>query len=163
MTGEPAREIAVTERPEVPWLSVVFGYGPMIPFVAGAVAAWTLDGIWRSEAILLTMVWASAILAFLSGVRRGLSFRTQGGEALAQIATMLGLFILALAAIAATVHDLMAAAAGCLFLGFLAILVLDPIAARRGQAPLFFIRLRPSQMAIAVLSLGVLFAAIQSF
>ncbi len=159
MTGGPAREIDVTERPEVPWLGIVFGYGPMIPFVAGAVAAWTLRGALRDEAILLTVVWASAILAFLSGVRRGLSFRTQGGETLAQIATMLGLFILALVAITAMVHGLLAVAAACLFVGFLAILVLDPIAARRGEAPLFFIKLRPPQMAIAVLSLGVLFAA----
>ena len=162
MTGEPAREIDVTEHPEVPWLSVVFGYGPMIPFVAGAVAAWTLTGVWRAEAILLTLVWAATILAFLSGVRRGLSFRTQGGVALAQIATMLGLFVLALAAVTAMAHGLLAVAAGCLFVGFLAILVLDPIAARVGQAPLFFVRLRPPQMAIAVVSLGALFAALQS-
>ena len=72
------REIDVVERDEVPWLSVLFGYGPMLPFVAGALAAWLLQGFWRSEAILLTVIWSASILAFLAGVRRGLSFRTVG-------------------------------------------------------------------------------------
>ena len=37
-------------------------------------------------------------------------------------------------------------------------MILDPIAARDGQAPLFFARLRPPQMAIAVASLVALLA-----
>ena len=155
----PERHIEIAERPEVPWLSIVFGYGPMLPFAAGAAAAWILDGYWREEAILLTSLWAATILAFLSGVRRGLSFRTQGGEAVAQIATMLVLFILALAALVALTHGSPGSTVACLLVGFALIFVLDPIAARRGQAPLFFIRLRRPQMAIAVLRLATLLAA----
>ena len=156
MSGE--REIAITERREVPWLSVVLGYGPMLPLVFGAVAVWRLSGVWRGEAILLTDLWAAAILAFLAGVRRGLSFRTENGPALTQIATMFCLFVLALASLVAIVHAVAAVAVACVLVGFAAILVLDPIAARAGQAPLFFARLRPPQIAIAVASLAILLA-----
>ena len=45
-----------------------------------------------------------------------------------------------------------------LLVGFGAIAVLDPIAARRGEAPLFFARLRPVQIPIALLSLAALLA-----
>ena len=154
------RTISVVERPEVPWLSVVLGYGPMLPFVLGGVAAWTCSGIWRSEAILLTIVWGASIVAFLAGVRRGLSFRTDGGPAIAQLVTMFGLYVLALASLIAVVHGFAAYAAGLVLAGLLLIMLLDPIAARRGQAPLFFARLRPPQMAIAVLSLIALWASI---
>jgi hypothetical protein len=43
--------------------------------------------------------WGSAILIFLGGVRRGLSFRTPGGPTKAQIATMFWLFGLGLLAL----------------------------------------------------------------
>ena len=39
-----ARKITVTERPEVPWLAVLFGFGPMLPLVAGSLFAW-----WRRD------------------------------------------------------------------------------------------------------------------
>ena len=152
------RSIEVSERPEVPWLSLVLGYGPMLPFVLGAAASWIFEGFWHREILLLTMVWANAILAFLAGVRRGLSFRTEGGPAPTQIATMFCLFVLALASLLALVHGFERFAAGCTLLGFAAIMVLDPIAARKGQAPLFFARLRPPQIALAAASLAVLLA-----
>ena len=152
------REIDVVERDEVPWLSVLFGYGPMLPFVAGALAAWLLQGFWRGEAILLTVIWSASILAFLAGVRRGLSFRTEGGPAVAQIATMFCLFVLALGALVAIMHAFALYAVTFVFVGFALIMLLDPIAARKGQAPLFFAKLRPPQIAIAVVSLAALFA-----
>ena len=153
------RTLEITERPEVPWLSIVLGYGPMLPFALGAAAAWILKGALRTEAIVLTTIWASAILAFLSGVRRGLSFRTEGGPAVAQIATMFCLFVLALAALIAGEHSFFAISAALLTVGFLAMILLDPIAAAQGQAPMFFARLRPPQLAIAVVSLAALFGS----
>ena len=153
-----ARRIDVTERPEVPWLSIVFGYGPMLPFLIGATAAWLLTGSWRTTAIALTVIWGTSILAFLAGVRRGVSFRTEGGPAVSQIVTMFCLFVLALAATVAIVFGATILAALCLIVGFVVVMVLDPIAARRGEAPLFFARLRPPQMAIAVFGLGALLA-----
>ena len=154
------RSVDVTERPEVPWLSIVLGYGPMLPLVAGAAASWFVHESWRGEVVLLTMIWADCILAFLAGVRRGLSFRTEGGPAPAQIATMFCLFVIALASLVALVHGFTRSAVGCALIGFAAIMVLDPIAARRGQAPLFFARLRPPQIVIAVASLAVLLASV---
>jgi hypothetical protein len=63
---------------------------------------------------------------------------------------MLWLFGLGLAAILLMPGTL---AVACLIVGYLSVAVLDPIAARRSEAPLFFARLRPAQMAIPVLSL----------
>lgn len=72
------RQLHITERPHVPLLSVILGYGPMLPFAIGALIAWTFDGPWRDELLFLTIVWGACILTFLAGVRRGLSFRTEG-------------------------------------------------------------------------------------
>ena len=155
---DSSREIDVIEHPEVPALSILLGYGPMLPFVIGAAATWRLNGVWRGEAILLTVLWAAAILSFLAGVRRGLSFRTEGGPAPTQIASMFVLFVLALASLVAVVHAVAFYAVVFLLIGFVAIMIIDPIAARKGQAPLFFARLRRPQMMIAVLSLGALLA-----
>ena len=113
-----ARKITVTERPEAPWLAVMFGFGPMLPLVAGSLFAW-----WRRDDLgvavqFLTIHWACAILLFLSGVRRGLSFRTEGGETLAQVATMLGLFGLGFLALLAVALGQTVPALVLLILGF---------------------------------------------
>ena len=72
-------EHRVTESRRVPALGLVLGYGAMVPFVAGAAAAWLLGhGGPAALATDLTVLWGGAILAFLAGVRRGLSFRTEG-------------------------------------------------------------------------------------
>ena len=68
---DPGRRFEITERAEVPWLSVLLGYGPMMPLVAGAVLGFLYRGAARAEIILLTILWAGTILAFLAGVRRG--------------------------------------------------------------------------------------------
>ncbi len=148
----------ITEEPrETPWLSVVFGYGPMLPFAAGAAAAWWQRGQWDELILLATILYGAAILLFLSGVRRGVSFRTEGGPTFVQIATMLGLFCLGLGALLTVVIlGNRVIALDLLIAGFVAIAILDPIAARRGEAPLFFARLRPLQIPIAVLSLVAL-------
>jgi Protein of unknown function (DUF3429) len=158
VTGASGRKIVVEEHPQIPWLSVVLGFGPMLPIVAGALVAWTAGGLVRGEAILLSAIYASLILAFLAGVRRGLSFRTEGGPALAQLATMAGLWLAALLAVACIVHAFAISALTILAISYATLMILDPIAARASQAPLFFARLRPSQMLIAVLALVALLA-----
>lgn len=150
------RRIPVTERTEVPTLAVVFGFGPMLHLVAGAGLAWWLRGEAGETVLFPTILWGCAILLFLSGVRRGLSFRMERGETVAQIATMLGLFGLGFAALLAAAFGMSPAALLLLMVGFAAIAVLDPIAARRGEAPLFMARLRPMQMPLAILSLATL-------
>jgi hypothetical protein len=149
-----ARTITVSERPAVPWLAVLFGYGPMLPLLAGAAGAWWWRGETGATIEGVTILWGAAILLFLSGVRRGLSFRTEGGETLAQVATMLALFGLGFLALLAQAFGYRVPALVLLILGFAAIAVLDPIAAARGEAPLFFARLRPLQMPLAILGLA---------
>ncbi|WP_336488677.1 DUF3429 domain-containing protein [Methylobacterium nigriterrae] len=152
------RTVTAWEPRETPWLGIVLGYGPMLPFLAGAAGAWWLGGDLGRGLATLTVLWACAILLFLSGVRRGVSFRQEGGETLFQIATMLGLFCLGFAALVATWLGREPLALVLLILGYLAIAVLDPVAARRGEAPLFFARLRPLQMPLAIVSLAALMA-----
>lgn len=139
----------VDELPEVPALGMIFGWAAMLPFAGGAAAAWTLRDI--GPAVALTIVWGGAILIFLAGVRRGLSFRTPGGEDAAQIATMLGWFLLALAAL---VSPSPAASLVLLIAGYTSVAILDPLAARRREVPLFFARLRPLQMLVPIAGLG---------
>ena len=146
-------ELRIIERKEIPWLSVVLGYGPMLPFVGGAAAAWLLRGDQRDVLVRLTILYGAAILVFLAGVRRGLSFRTPGGPRFAQIATMLGLFTIGLFALLAEWLDFLAPALAAEAAGYAAMIVLDPIAAKRGEAPLFFSRLRPTQLPIALIGL----------
>jgi hypothetical protein len=135
----------IEESPQTPLLGLVFGWIAMLPFVFGALATWALTD--SHHAVAATVTWGGAILAFLAGVRRGLSFRTPGGESSAQIATMLGLFLLALAALSI---DSQMVAVVVLLIGYVAIAVLDPIAAARREAPVFFAHLRPVQMLIPV-------------
>jgi hypothetical protein len=158
MTDQTSRTLTVSEPAAVPWLSVVFGYGPMLPFVAGAGAAWWLGGAWGEAMLSLTGLWGCAILLFLSGVRRGLSFRTEGGPTWVQIATMLGLFLLGFGGLVLLFLGALRPALALLIVGFTGVAILDPIAARRGEAPLFFARLRPFQIPIAIVSLCALFA-----
>lgn len=150
------RTLTIHEPRAVPWLSVALGFGPMLPFVAGAAASWMLGGEPGQAAVTLTLLWGCAILLFFSGVRRGVSFRTEGGATVAQIATMMGLFVLGFGALLAVALSRTGLAAALLIAGYSAVAVLDPIAARRGEAPLFFARLRPIQMPIAIASLAAL-------
>ena len=145
----------LTEPAETPWLGIFFGYVAMVPFVVGVLAFALIGEPWRGAALAITLFWCCAILSFLSGVRRGVSFRTPGGVTAAQIATMLWLFCLAFAAIVLTALALPVWAAVFLLVGFLSLGVLDPIAARKLEAPLYFARLRPVQIAVPVLCLLV--------
>ncbi|AWN40993.1 DUF3429 domain-containing protein [Methylobacterium durans] len=147
------RTVTAHEPRETPWLSVVLGYGPMLPILAGAAAAWALPGEAGRLAGTLAILWANAILLFLSGVRRGVSFRTEGGPTAMQIGTMMLLFSLGFAALAALQFGRETGAIALLVLGFGAVAVLDPIAAARGEAPLFFARLRPLQIPIGLAGL----------
>lgn len=71
---------------------------------------------------------------------------------------MLGLFCLGFAALVLASLNRDVAALVLLILGFLSLTILDPIAARRGEAPLFFARLRPAQIPLAILGLAALLA-----
>ena len=85
--------------PRIPLLSILFGFGPALLLPLLAAAAWALPA-YAFWAVGLAQLWGSAILIFLAGVRRGLSFFTGGGERPVQIATMIWLFLLGLAGLA---------------------------------------------------------------
>ena len=146
----PSVTFTLTEPAETPWLGVVLGYLAMVPFVIGAVAVWLAAEPWRGAALAVTLFWGSAILTFLSGVRRGVSFRTPGGVTAGQIVTMLWLFGLGFAASVLAALALAVPAAALLVLGYLSLQLFDPVAALKLEAPLYFARLRPAQMAIPI-------------
>jgi hypothetical protein len=150
------RTVIAQEPHEVPWLSIVFGFGPMIPFIGGAATAWWLRGEAGGAVLAATALWACAILLFLSGVRRGVSFRTEGGATLTQMVTMLGYFGAGLVALGATYLGWMTTALVVLLAAYSTMPALDAVAARRGEAPLFFARLRPIQIPMAIVSLAAL-------
>jgi branched-subunit amino acid ABC-type transport system permease component len=100
--------------------------------LGGGFLAWTLPG---------------AVRAFLAGVRRGLRFRTPGGEDAGQILTMPGFFLLALGGL---VSPWPAVSLVLLIVGYAGVVLLDRIAASRREAPPFFARPRAAQMVIPV-------------
>ena len=137
----------------IPPLSLLFGYAAMLPVVGTAVAVWLLPLRWDGWLVQAATVWAATILAFLAGVRRGLSFRTAGGPTDAQLLTMLWLFLLAVASLLVPWE---AVRVMLLVIGYASIARLDPEAAQHGEVPDFFARLRPLQMLLPIGSLLVL-------
>ena len=122
----------------------------MLPFVLAAGLAWLLPEGLRVLLTAVTVTWGGAILCFLAGVRRGLSFRTAGGARVAEIGSMLWVFVLAAGAL---FSPSLALSVGLLILGFGSVGVLDHLAAGRGEAPPFFGEMRPVQMAVPVVCL----------
>ena len=151
------RTIVTHESRRVPWLDIVFGFGPMVPIAAGTAAAWWLQGEPLDYlAILVTLLYAASILCFLAGVHRGVSFRTEGGPRLSQMVTMLVLYGLGLGSLITVVTGKVVLGLSMLILGYALVAILDPLEARSGSVPLAHARLRPIQMPIAVVSLAVL-------
>jgi hypothetical protein len=137
--------------------SVFLAYAAMAPIAAGAVAFFVLHGDAAALSLRLTLDWAGAIVCFLAGVRRGLSFRQPGGPLLSELATMLWLFALGFASLAVPWAPI---ALALQILGFATLAISDPIAARRAEAPRYFARLRPPQMTIPLVSLVLLLAGV---
>jgi hypothetical protein len=138
----------------IPPLSLIFGFGPVLFLLLLAVGAWLLPEPLGNWAIVAGWLWGSAILLFLAGVIRGLSFAAPGGPRPRQIVSMILIFTLGLAALtvpAAIAFPLLAT-------GYILIAIGDPVAAHDDLAPAHFARLRPPQMAIAVVGLVALAA-----
>ena len=140
------------QLPRAPWESFVLAYAAMVPILLGAAAYLLLH---TSVVLHLMLAWSGAVLCFLSGVRRGLSFRQEGGPLLLQLATMLWLFVLGAASLLSpwSIPSL-----ALQILGYGTMALYDPIAAREGEVPLYFRKLRPFQMLIPVASLLLVLA-----
>ena len=141
-----------TDTPtRTPPLELLLGYGPaLVILAAGALA---LAGV--PFALTLGCLWAAAILIFLAGMVRGLSFFTEGGPRMTQVGVMMARFVCGLAAL--LLPPILATPV--LAIGYLTSLIYDPIAARNGAALRYFAQLRPPQMAIALMGLVLLFVA----
>jgi hypothetical protein len=144
------------ERFNIPLPSLILGFGPVLLLALLSLAAWGLPYPWWPVAIASGWVWGAAILLFLAGVARGLGFFSPGGATPPQIGYSLWLFALALAALAAGPQF----AFPLLAIGYATVGLMDPRLAHNGRAPAHFARLRPPQMAIAVLALGALAARV---
>jgi hypothetical protein len=146
----PRRRIEAEERARPAALSRFLGWGAVAPVALCLIGVLAFEGAESALARQLGVLWGAAILIFLAGVRRGLSFRTPGGARAAQIATMAWYFVVGLAAALASLATAPPWLGPALALaGFASLIALDPPAARRAEAPLFFLRLRPPQMGTA--------------
>lgn len=141
--------------PRVPWASIVFGYGPMLPLAAAALGAWLLPRPWPGIALLLAITWAAVILVFIGGVRRGFGFGQDRASTLAEVVAAIAYMGLAFAAL---VVPRPSAACALLVVGYVLAALLDRRAALAGDAPLHFARLRPPQLFLGALSLAALWA-----
>jgi hypothetical protein len=144
----------IDRDPHIPLLSLLFGYGPALILFLLAVGAWLLPSAWATHALYAAWLWGAVILLFLAGVARGLSFATDGGPQLQQVARSIGLFLLALAALLSSLR----LGFPLLAVGYLIVGVADPREAQAGRAPAHFARLRPTQMGIAAVALIALAA-----
>ncbi len=134
----------------IPKDSLIFGYGPMLPFLAAALGACLLPPPWPHLARDMAILWGALILAFLAGVRRGFGFGAP------QASTMLLYFIGAGAALLLVWLSKPVAALALLLASYLLVPALDRRAALTGNAPAHFAKLRPPQMILAALSLAAL-------
>ena len=147
--------MAEDPQTRTPGLTLLLAYAAMLPIAAGAVTALAVDPGAFSGVERLTIGWAGAVLCFLAGLRRGLSFRQGEGATPAQLVTVLWLFLLGALALASPWR---VASLVLLLVGYASMAVLDPAAARRREVPRYFARLRPAQMLIPIVSLLMLLA-----
>lgn len=140
----------------IPLDSLIFGYGPMVPFVAAAVGAWSLPAPWPGFAIVLAIIWGALILSFVAGVRRGFGFGARTASTGAEIVAAIAYFVPAGVSLLFVSFGQPAPALWVLVIGFAVVILLDRRAARQGDAPVYFRRLRLPQMSIAILSLVAL-------
>lgn len=130
------------------WHDLLLGWSAVVPIALLAWAAWA----WRGGdgpgfVRTLAAIWAGSLLAFFSGVRRGLSFSEAAGARPMEIVTLLGLF-------AAGVLTLLFRSPALGAAGLAATAIADVLAARRREAPVYFGALRPVQLGLAAAGLA---------
>ena len=129
-------------------MDLVLGVSALVPVAALAWAAAAVPG-GQGAAVVRTLaaIWAGALLAFFSGVRRGLSFSEAAGARAAEIVTILVVF-------AAGVTTLLFRSPAVGAAGFALVAVLDALAARRREVPPYFGLFRPVQLGAGALGLA---------
>lgn len=139
------------DDPHIPVNSALLGYGPMLPLVLGGVAAWALALPYSLLAAQAVVLWGALILVFIAGVRRGFGFGNPRASTAVEIATMMAYFLVALAAL---IVPRLWVELALLLCGYALVALLDPAAARAGNAPLHFARLRAPQMLVGAVGLA---------
>jgi hypothetical protein len=142
----------------IPLASLVFGYGPVAPFVAAAIGVWTLTPPWPQMATSLALIWGGIILVFVAGVRRGYGFGAPKASTAREIATMLIYFALGGLSLVFTTYGQPDVALTLQVAGLLLVAFMDRRAAFSGDAPAYFATLRVPQMVIAAAGLMALLA-----
>ncbi|MDT7952773.1 MAG: DUF3429 domain-containing protein [Acetobacteraceae bacterium] len=136
-----------------PPISLFLAFIALVPVLAGTALVLAADDEQAAETIERpTIGWAAAVLCFLGGVRRGLSFRQPGGTMLRDLADMFTLFVFGTGGLLLPKPR---AAATSLLLGYATLGLRDRAAAQHGEAPSYFAQLRPVQV---LLPLGSLLA-----
>jgi hypothetical protein len=100
-----------------------------------------------------TAAWSGALLAFLAGVRRGLTFSESVGARDDEILSMLWIFACGILAISLPYQTPSLLVA---IIGFFSVGILDWRAARSQEAPRYFLIFRPLQMFVVVAALTVI-------
>jgi hypothetical protein len=139
----------------IPPLSLWLAYLAMLPIAAASLLALYMDRESLPPLIRLDSLWCGGLLCFFAGVRRGLSFRQQGGPRMAQLAGMMWLFLLGIGTLVSAGGPIALLIA---LLGFASMIPLDASAARDAEAPRYFARLRRMQMWVPVVSLSLMIA-----
>ena len=127
---------------------LLLGTTALVPLIALAAMTWLAPSTVQPLVRTLAVIWAGCLLAFFAGVRRGLTFSEAGGGRLSELATMLTAFGLG-------VVSLVLVSPAVAALGLAGVGVLDAVAARRREAPAYFVVFRPPQMLAAVVALLV--------
>ena len=125
-------------------LDLALGICAVLPLVL--LAAYVLLVGPSSLAETLAVIWSACLLGFFAGVRRGLTFSEASGGRAPELLSMLAVFFAGVLTLLLG-SPLVAAA------GFACVGALDALAARRREAPGYFIVLRPLQMAVCVAAL----------
>ena len=136
-----------------PLLSALLASAGTVPVVALSLLAARTRGDVHAVATRGAIAWASGLLCFFGGVRRGLGFRQEGGPTAGEIGSALLLFFTGLGAGAVPGRRV---PVGILVAGFAAATVLDVRGAETREAPRFFGRLRPLQFPLIAASLLLL-------
>ncbi|TVV70491.1 DUF3429 domain-containing protein [Sphingomonas solaris] len=136
----------------IPPSSLVLGYGPMLLLPVLAIAGWSANGWWAALIVSAGQLWAAALLIFMAGVRRGYGFSIENGARPFLLVSMLWLFVLGMIGLIAP----WLVAFCALFVGYGSVALLDPKAAARGELPRHFAKLRPPQMAVAMVGITAL-------
>jgi hypothetical protein len=127
-------------------LDLCLGVAATVPLLAAAAFVCAQPAGASAWVRTLAVIWASSLLTFFAGVRRGLTFSEAGGGQGAELVAMLFVFIIGVLSLVLVSPAL--GAAGLASVGWL-----DARAGARLEAPRYFRVFRPIQMAACVIAL----------